>query len=51
MSDTVFVKEYIFKYCDGNAVYDDEDRVGDENLPRMVSSFRKMSSGQILTAW
>ena len=22
-----------------------------ENLPRMVSSFRKMSSGQMLTAW
>ena len=28
-----------------------DDMVVEENLPSMVSSFRKMSSGQMLTAW
>ena len=28
-----------------------DDLVVEENLPSMVSSFRKMSSGQMLTAW
>ena len=28
-----------------------DDLVVEENLPSMVSSFRNMSSGQMLTAW
>ena len=29
----------------------EDDLVVEENLPSMVSSFRNMSSGQMLTAW